>query len=106
MTTTRRVFLAGAASGLLAAPAVRAQAAPLRIGVLTDMSGPLAANTGAGSILAAYVDGPGSGKRYLVCQSVFCSAPDGCRQSRPKPGSRRDRRGVVVLASGLISRDA
>jgi len=52
MSTTRRIFLAGAASGLLAAPAVRAQAAPLRIGVLTDMSGPFSANTGAGSVLA------------------------------------------------------
>jgi hypothetical protein len=29
--------------------------------------------------------GRGSGKRYLLCQGVFCSAPDGCRQSRPKP---------------------
>jgi hypothetical protein len=55
MTTTRGVFLAGAAFSLLAAPAVRAQAAPLRIGVLTDMSGPFSANSGAGSILAVRV---------------------------------------------------
>jgi hypothetical protein len=32
-----------------------------------------------------YVDGPGSGKRYLLCQSTSCSATDQRRQSRPKP---------------------
>ena len=51
MTTLRRTLLAGAGAALFA-PAVRAQPAPLRIGVLTDMSGPFSANTGAGSVLA------------------------------------------------------
>lgn len=52
MRTTRRAFLAATAASGLAAPALRAQPAPLRIGVLTDMSGPFSANTGAGSVLA------------------------------------------------------
>ena len=47
MTTTRRTFLAGVASGLLAAATVRAQAAPLRIGVLT--AGPLSSGPRRGS---------------------------------------------------------
>ena len=46
----RRAVLAGAA--LLAGPA-RAQAAPVRIGVLTDESGPYASSGGAGSVAAA-----------------------------------------------------
>jgi len=32
-----------------------------------------------------YVDGPGSGKCYLLCQNVFCSATGERRQSRPNP---------------------
>lgn len=55
MRTTRRAFLAATAASGLAAPALRAQPAPLRIGVLTDMSGPFSANTGAGSVLAVRV---------------------------------------------------
>jgi branched-chain amino acid transport system substrate-binding protein len=48
----RRVLAAGVAT--LAAPAiVRAQGRPIRIGVLTDMGGAYAANTGAGSVVGA-----------------------------------------------------
>jgi len=52
MALARRGLLAAAAS-LAAISATRAQnAAPIRIGVLTDMSGPFSANTGAASVLA------------------------------------------------------
>ncbi len=44
--------LAGAAAGLVPTR-VRAQQKPIRIGVLTDMTGPYAANTGPGGILGA-----------------------------------------------------
>ncbi|MGE0417190.1 MAG: ABC transporter substrate-binding protein [Acetobacteraceae bacterium] len=44
--------LATAAAGLLPGRA-RAQQKPIRVGVLTDMTGPYAANTGPGSILGA-----------------------------------------------------
>ncbi len=51
---SRRHMLAGAAS-LAAAPAMRAAAAegPVRVGVLTDQTGPYADSGGAGSVLAA-----------------------------------------------------
>ena len=55
-TISRRAVLrAGAATGTVAALPRRARAAerPIRIGVLTDMSGPYAANTGPGSVLGA-----------------------------------------------------
>ncbi len=49
----RRHVLAGGAA-ILAAPAiVRAQPKPIRIGVLTDMNGAYAANTGQGSVIGA-----------------------------------------------------
>ena len=48
----RRTLLA-AAPAMLAASAARAQAAPIRIGVLTDESGPYASSGGAGSVTAA-----------------------------------------------------
>jgi branched-chain amino acid transport system substrate-binding protein len=55
-TITRRAVLgSGLAAGASAArprPA-RAQQQPIRVGVLTDMSGPYAANTGPGSVLGA-----------------------------------------------------
>ena len=51
MTATRRVLLAGAAS-LAAVPRARA-AAPLRIGVLTEMGGTYAEDAGPGSVSAA-----------------------------------------------------
>jgi branched-chain amino acid transport system substrate-binding protein len=51
MTITRRTLLASAP--LLAAAPARAQQAPIRIGVLTDESGPYASSGGPGSITAA-----------------------------------------------------
>ena len=47
----RRTGLAATASAL--PRRARAQTAPIRIGVLTDMNGPYAANTGPGSVLGA-----------------------------------------------------
>ena len=52
MTIPRRTLLA-AAPTLLAARSARAQQPPIRIGVLTDESGPYASSGGAGSIAAA-----------------------------------------------------
>ncbi len=49
----RRGLLAGTAAAALAPRRVRADNAPLRIGVLTDESGPYADSGGAGSIVAA-----------------------------------------------------
>jgi branched-chain amino acid transport system substrate-binding protein len=49
---SRRMLIGGAGS-LFAARSSRAQTAPLRLGVLTDMSGPYAQNTGAGAVRAA-----------------------------------------------------
>jgi branched-chain amino acid transport system substrate-binding protein len=51
----RTVLQASAAVGTVAALPRRARAAdkPIRIGVLTDMNGPYAANTGGGSVLGA-----------------------------------------------------
>src|SRR5271166_1186242 len=53
-TSIRRRALLGAASAAATLPR-RARAAdkPIRIGVLTDMAGPYAANTGLGSVLGA-----------------------------------------------------
>src|SRR3954471_14429910 len=42
----RRHVLAGSIASLAAPSVVRAQPKPIRIGVLTDMAGPYAANTG------------------------------------------------------------
>jgi branched-chain amino acid transport system substrate-binding protein len=50
---TRRVLLSAAAAGLAAHPRARAQTPPIRIGVLTDLSGPYSDNTGMGSVIAA-----------------------------------------------------
>src|SRR5580692_2645751 len=49
----RRDMLAGGAAVLAAPSIVRAQPKPIRIGVLTDMVGVYAANTGRGSVLGA-----------------------------------------------------
>ncbi|MFO1027608.1 MAG: ABC transporter substrate-binding protein [Acetobacteraceae bacterium] len=49
----RRHALAGGLATLAAPAIVRAQTKPIRIGVLTDMTGPYAANTGQGSIVGA-----------------------------------------------------
>ncbi len=54
--TRRHLLAAGAALPLAAALAprrARAQGAPIRIGVLTDLSGPYSDNTGMGSVVAA-----------------------------------------------------
>lgn len=50
----RGVLAAGLAAAMLPGNA-RAQQKPIRIGVLTDMTGPYAANTGPGSILGAQI---------------------------------------------------
>lgn len=50
---TRRTLLAATAASPLAGRAGRAQAKPLKIGVLTDLSGIVADSTGRGSALAA-----------------------------------------------------
>jgi len=49
----RRHVLAGGAAVLAAPSIVRAQTKPIRIGVLTDMIGVYAANTGQGSVIGA-----------------------------------------------------
>jgi branched-chain amino acid transport system substrate-binding protein len=53
MKLTRRTTLAGAAALALPAGPSRAQARPLRIGVLTDMSGPFRNDAGPTSVAAA-----------------------------------------------------
>ena len=53
---SRRAVIGGtglAASTVALPRRAGAQTAPIRIGVLTDMAGPYAANTGAGSVLGA-----------------------------------------------------
>ena len=50
--TRRRVLAAGSAAAVVLPPAARAQSKPIRIGVLTDMVGVYAANTGIGSVNA------------------------------------------------------
>ncbi|MGH7211771.1 MAG: ABC transporter substrate-binding protein, partial [Acetobacteraceae bacterium] len=55
-TITRRGLIGtGLAIGTAAAVPrrARAQQKPIRVGVLTDMNGPYAANTGPGSVLAS-----------------------------------------------------
>ena len=49
----KRLFLAGAALGVLLASPALAQQKTIKLGVLTDMSGPYADVGGAGSVLAA-----------------------------------------------------
>src|SRR5580698_20803 len=49
----RRHVLAGGAAILAAPSIVRAQPKPIRVGVLTDMAGVYAANTGQGSVVGA-----------------------------------------------------
>lgn len=99
MTTPRRTLLAGAGAALFA-PAVRAQPAPLRIGVLTDMSGPFSANTGAGSVLAVRMAAEDFGG-IVGGRPVEVIAAD--HQNRPDTGvaiAREwfDRQGVSVIA--------
>ncbi|HSU07502.1 MAG TPA: ABC transporter substrate-binding protein [Acetobacteraceae bacterium] len=53
-SVTRRAVLATGLAAAAARPRIgRAQSAPIRVGVLTDMAGPYAANTGPGSVLGA-----------------------------------------------------
>ncbi len=58
---SRRRLLGGAAAlggAALAAPVARtarAQGAPIRIAVMTDLNGPYAANTGKGSVIGAHL---------------------------------------------------
>jgi branched-chain amino acid transport system substrate-binding protein len=52
MYVTRRHVLAAASAAAVLPPAARAQSKPIRIGVLTDMVGVYAANTGIGSVNA------------------------------------------------------
>jgi branched-chain amino acid transport system substrate-binding protein len=52
-STTRRGLLAAGLAATLVPPRARAQSQPIRIGVLTDMAGPYAANTGPGSVAAS-----------------------------------------------------
>ena len=47
---TRRVTLGAGLAATALSGSARAQRRPIRIGVLTDMNGPYAANTGQGSI--------------------------------------------------------
>jgi branched-chain amino acid transport system substrate-binding protein len=51
MTIHRRTLLSTAAAAAAVPGSLRAAARPIRIGVLTDMTGVYAANTGAGSVL-------------------------------------------------------
>ncbi len=53
MTTTRRAALAAALAAPLLPRRARGQSPALRLGVLSDMSGAYADNTGAGSVVAA-----------------------------------------------------
>jgi len=53
MPLTRRGLLGSAAAGLTLAPAARAQGATVKIGVLTDLSGPYRDDTGPGSVACA-----------------------------------------------------
>lgn len=54
MMLTRRAVLAGTGLAAMAGPRrARAQAAPMRIGVLTDLSGSFSDDTGRGSVLGA-----------------------------------------------------
>lgn len=99
MMTPRRTLLAGMGAALFA-PAVRAQPAPLRIGVLTDMSGPFSANTGAGSVLAVRMAVEDFGGT-VGGRPVEVIAAD--HQNRPDTGvaiAREwfDRQGVSVVA--------
>ena len=61
-TIRRRALLAGAAALPLAA---RAQAAPIKIGVLTDETGPYADSGGPGSIVAAQMAAADFGGQVL-----------------------------------------
>ena len=51
-TATRRGVIAGAAATMAVAPKARA-AVPVRLGILTDMSGPYSEDAGPGSVVAA-----------------------------------------------------
>ena len=52
-TMQRRTMLAASAAAVLTGTPARSQAAPIRLGVLSDMSGPFADNNGPGSLFAA-----------------------------------------------------
>ena len=73
MLLTRRAALAGA----LALPnAARAQARPLRLGVLTTLSGPTADGAGAGSVLAARMAVEAAGVPAEVLAADMGDRPD------------------------------
>jgi branched-chain amino acid transport system substrate-binding protein len=83
-TSRRRLLLSGGAlaASFLAAPAVWAQPARVvKIGVLSDMSGPYAGNTGQGSVIGARLAAEDfmrshPGLRVEVIQADFQNKPD------------------------------
>jgi branched-chain amino acid transport system substrate-binding protein len=85
ITTGRRSLLLGSgafAATALAAPAIHAQPTRLvRVGVLSDMSGPYAGNTGQGSVIGARLAAQdfmeqNPGFRVEVVQADFQNKPD------------------------------
>lgn len=107
-TMERRTLLLGGAAGaagLATARAARAQAAPIRIGVMTDMSGPYAANTGPGSVVGARLAAEdfmraNPGIRVEVVQGDFQNKPDvGAALAR----SWLDQQGVDVILDVPVS---
>ena len=70
----KRLSLAGAAIGVLLASPALAQQKTIKIGVLTDMSGPYADVGGAGSVLAAQIAAEESGLAAKGWKIEFVSA--------------------------------
>ena len=104
----RGILRAGAAIGAAAALPRRARAAdkPIRIGVLTDMAGPYAANTGPGSVLGAQM----AVEDFMRAQSLDKGRDRAGRpatEARRRAGDRRatgiDNEGVDVITDVPLS---
>ena len=91
MQISRRVFGAGVASGVasLAAPVVFGQSQKVKIGVLTDMSGPTSAVLGVGSVDGARMAIEDFGKTVAGMQIEMIYAD---HQNKPDIGSSTARR--------------
>lgn len=101
----RRPLLAGAASGVLVGPHVARAAAPLRIGVLTEMSGTYAEDSGRGSIVAAGLAVEDFGQEHGGLPVELLSSD---AQTRPDIASAtarswHDRDGVDVIIDVPVS---
>ena len=105
MVVSRRRILGCAAAALSPAVARAASSLPIRIGVLTDMNGPFADNTGLGSVIAARLAAEGFGNQVLDRPVEILSADHQNKADIAASIARAwvDTEGVTAIADGASS---